>query len=80
MKPPTGRVGGIDVLAHLAGILKGSGLEVPDVDKSIWDPVIKVNLKGSYISLSDPLKGRVRACPILDTGQEVKRWYNVTAD
>ncbi len=41
--------GGIDVLAHLAGILKGSGLEVTDVDSSIWDPVIEVNLKGSYI-------------------------------
>ncbi len=41
--------GGIDVLAHLAGILKGSGLEVTDVDDSIWDPVIEVNLKGSYI-------------------------------
>lgn len=41
--------GGIDVLAHLAGILKGSGLEVTDVDESIWDPVIEVNLKGSYI-------------------------------
>ena len=40
--------GGIDVLAHLAGILKGSGLEVTDVDESIWDPVIEVNLKGSY--------------------------------
>ena len=41
--------GGIDVLAHLAGILKGSGLEVTHVDDSIWDPVIEVNLKGSYI-------------------------------
>ena len=41
--------GGIDVLAHLAGILKGSGLEITSVDDSIWDPVIEVNLKGSYI-------------------------------
>ena len=41
--------GGIDVLAHLAGILKGSGLEVTDVEDSIWDPVIEINLKGSYI-------------------------------
>ncbi len=41
--------GGFDVLAHLAGILKGSGLEVTDVDESIWDPVIEINLKGSYI-------------------------------
>ena len=40
---------GIDVLAHLAGILKGSGLEITRVDDSIWDPVIEVNLKGSYI-------------------------------
>ena len=41
--------GGIDVLTHLAGILKGSGLEVTHVDESIWDPVIEVNLKGSYM-------------------------------
>ena len=41
--------GGIDVLAHLAGILKGSGLDITDVDDAIWDPVIDVNLKGSYI-------------------------------
>ena len=41
--------GRIDVLAHLAGILKGSGLDVTDVDDTIWDPVIEVNLKGSYI-------------------------------
>ena len=40
---------GIDVLAHLAGILKGSGLEITHVDDSIWDPVIEINLKGSYI-------------------------------
>ena len=40
---------GIDVLAHLAGILKGSGLEITHVDDSIWDPVIEVNLKGSYL-------------------------------
>ena len=43
--------GGIDVLAHLAGILKGPGLEVTHVDESIWDPVIEVNLKGSYIAV-----------------------------
>ena len=41
--------GRIDVLAHLAGILKGSGVEITDVDDSIWDPVIDINLKGSYI-------------------------------
>ncbi len=41
--------GGIDVLAHLAGILKGSGLDITTVDDTIWDPVIEINLKGSYI-------------------------------
>ena len=41
--------GGIDVLAHLAGILMGSGLDVTEVDDDIWEPVIEVNLKGSYL-------------------------------
>ena len=41
--------GGIDVLLHLAGILKGAGLDITKVDDMIWDPVIDVNMKGSYL-------------------------------
>ena len=53
--------GGIDALAHLAGILKGSGLEVTDVDDSIWDPVLDVNLKGSYIVVKHVAKYMIPA-------------------
>ena len=41
--------GGIDALLHLAGILKGAGLDITKVDDAIWDPVIDVNVKGSYL-------------------------------
>ena len=41
--------GGIDALLHLAGILKGAGLDIVKVDDTIWDPVIDVNVKGSYL-------------------------------
>ncbi len=41
--------GGIDVLLHLAGILKGAGLDITEVDDTVWDPVIDVNVKGSYL-------------------------------
>lgn len=41
--------GGIDVLFHLAGILKGAHLDITKMDDNVWDPVIDVNLKGSYL-------------------------------
>ena len=41
--------GGIDALLHMAGILKGAGLDITKVDDAIWDPVIDVNVKGSYL-------------------------------
>ena len=41
--------GGIDVLLHLAGILKGAHLDITRMDDTVWDPVIDVNLKGSYL-------------------------------
>ncbi len=44
-----GWMGGIDALLHLAGILKGAGLDITRVDDTIWDPVIDVNVKGSYL-------------------------------
>ena len=41
--------GGIDVLTHLAGVQIGSGLDITDVDDAIWDAVVDINLKGSFI-------------------------------
>ena len=41
--------GGIDVLLHLAGILKGAHVDVTQLSEEIWDSVIDVNLKGSFL-------------------------------
>ena len=41
--------GGIDVLTHLAGVQIGSGLDITDVDDAVWDAVVDINLKGSFI-------------------------------
>ena len=41
--------GGVDVLLHLAGILQGAAVELPAFSDAVWDEVIDVNLKGSYL-------------------------------
>ncbi|MCL0099661.1 SDR family oxidoreductase [Dehalococcoidia bacterium] len=41
--------GGIDVLIHLAGILRGSYLSIGEVTVEDWDAVLEVNLKGSFL-------------------------------
>ncbi|MDE0230045.1 MAG: SDR family NAD(P)-dependent oxidoreductase [Spirochaetaceae bacterium] len=41
--------GGVDVLLHLAGILQGAAAELPSFPDAVWDEVIDVNLKGSYL-------------------------------
>ncbi len=41
--------GGIDVLLHIAGVLQGAGLDISDVDDSVWDHVLDVNVKGSFL-------------------------------
>ena len=41
--------GGVDVLLHLAGILQGAAVELPAFPDAVWDEVIDVNLKGSYL-------------------------------
>ena len=41
--------GGVDVLLHLAGILQGAAVELPSFSDTVWDEVIDVNLKGSYL-------------------------------
>ena len=41
--------GGIDVLLHLAGVLKGAHVDVTQLTEQTWDSVIDVNLKGSFL-------------------------------
>ena len=41
--------GGVDVLLHLAGILQGAAVELPAFPDAVWDEVLDVNLKGSYL-------------------------------
>ena len=41
--------GVVDVLLHLAGILQGAAVELPAFSDAVWDEVIDVNLKGSYL-------------------------------
>ena len=41
--------GGVDVLLHLAGILRGAAVALPSFPDAVWDEVIDVNLKGSYM-------------------------------
>jgi NAD(P)-dependent dehydrogenase (short-subunit alcohol dehydrogenase family) len=41
--------GGPDVLLHLAGILQGARVDIADFPEAIWDAVIDVNLKGSFL-------------------------------
>ena len=38
-----------DVLLHLAGILKGARVELGEFPVAIWDDVVDVNLKGSFV-------------------------------
>ena len=41
--------GGIDVLLHIAGVFKGAHVEVTELSEEVWDSVIDVNLKGSFL-------------------------------
>ena len=41
--------GRVDVLLHLAGILQGAAVELPSFSDAVWDEVIDVNVKGSYL-------------------------------
>lgn len=43
------RFGRIDVLVHAAGILKGAALAVDELDASVFDEVIDVNLRGAFL-------------------------------
>ena len=41
--------GGIDVLLHIAGVMKGGYLDITEVSEEVWDSVIDINLKGSFL-------------------------------
>jgi NAD(P)-dependent dehydrogenase (short-subunit alcohol dehydrogenase family) len=41
--------GRIDVVLHVAGIMRGQRLDIRDLTEEIWDEVINVNLKGSFL-------------------------------
>ena len=50
MDSACGRWGKIDILVHAAGILKGAGLAVDELETSIFDEVIDINLRGAFLS------------------------------
>lgn len=41
--------GGPDVLLHLAGILKGARIDIGEFPEQVWDQVMDINLKGSFL-------------------------------
>src|SRR4051812_15831567 len=43
------RWGQLDVLVHAAGILKGATLAVDELDASVFDEVVSVNLRGAFL-------------------------------
>ena len=45
----TGWLRGIDVLIHIAGILEGADTEINNFPEDIWNKVIDVNLRGSFL-------------------------------
>ena len=42
-------LGGIDILIHMSGILEDAGIEIDDFPENIWDSVLDVNLRGTYL-------------------------------
>jgi len=45
----TNWLGGIEVLIHIAGILEGADTEINNFPEDIWDKVIDINLRGSFL-------------------------------
>ena len=41
--------GEVDVLLNIAGVLMGASIDLPEFPDEIWDEVIDINLKGSYL-------------------------------
>jgi NAD(P)-dependent dehydrogenase (short-subunit alcohol dehydrogenase family) len=43
------QLGRLDVLAHMAGIMRGQAVPLVELPDPLWDDVIRVNLTGSYL-------------------------------
>lgn len=42
-------LGGVDTLIHLAGVLQGASVELDEFPEEIWDTVVDINLRGSFL-------------------------------
>ncbi len=42
-------LGGVDVLIHVAGVLQGAAIELDEFPEEIWDTVVDINMRGSFI-------------------------------
>ncbi|MBN4074242.1 SDR family oxidoreductase [bacterium AH-315-D21] len=42
-------LGGIDVLIHVAGVLQGAAVELDEFPEEVWDTVLDINLRGSFM-------------------------------
>lgn len=43
------RLGGIDALIHLAGVMRGQAVPIAELSDQVWADVISVNLTGAYL-------------------------------
>ena len=50
MSEAESHLGTVDVLIHVAGIFRALRLQVNEVEESVWDEVIDVNLKGPFLA------------------------------
>ena len=42
-------LGGIDVLIHVAGVLQGAAIDLDEFPEEMWDTVVDINLRGSFV-------------------------------
>ena len=48
--------GRVDVLLHIAGVMKGGYVDIDEFPDDLWDSVIDINLKGSYLMVKHVTK------------------------
>ena len=63
-----GWLGGVDVLLHFAGVLKGANVELDEFPEATWDSVVDINMKGSFLiakHVSGVMKKRKKGVIIL---------------
>lgn len=54
-------LGRIDVLIHVAGVFKAGRVPVDEVEESVWNEVIAVNLKGPFLATKHVVPAMKRA-------------------